>query len=500
MTMQDQYILALDQGTTSSRAMLFDRNGNVVSVAQKEFQQIYPEAGWVEHDPQEIWSTQAGVAAEAVTRAGASASSIAAVGITNQRETTIVWDRETGKPIYNAIVWQDRRTAGFCDELTARGLEAMVRSKTGLPIDAYFSATNIRWILDNVEGARDKAKQGRLAFGTVDSWLVWNFTRHGLHVTDITNASRTMLFDIHERRWDDELLDALGISRNMLPEVRTSSEVYATTQGTVFAADVPLASLAGDQHAALFGQMCTDPGMVKNTYGTGCFLVMNTGDKPIESRNNLVTTIAWQIGDQVNYALEGSIFIAGAVVQWLRDGLGLIRQASEVETLARGVPHTDGVYLVPAFAGLGAPHWDARARGTLFGVTRGTTSSHISRAALDSIAYQSLDVLKAMEADSGMRIGELRVDGGACANNLLMQFQADILGVDVARPRIAETTALGAAYLAGLAVGYWKDVDELKAQWQLERRFSPSMPQPEIASCLAGWQRAVNAAKAWADS
>ncbi|WP_250476324.1 glycerol kinase GlpK [Caballeronia sp. INML1] len=498
--MQDQYILALDQGTTSSRAMLFDRNGNVVSVAQKEFQQIYPEAGWVEHDPQEIWSTQASVAAEAVTRAGASASSIAAVGITNQRETTIVWDRETGKPIYNAIVWQDRRTAGFCDELKARGLEAMVRSKTGLPIDAYFSATKIRWILDNVEGARDKAKQGRLAFGTVDSWLVWNFTRHGLHVTDITNASRTMLFDIHERRWDDELLDALGIPRNMLPEVRTSSEVYATTQGTVFAADVPLASLAGDQHAALFGQMCTDPGMVKNTYGTGCFLVMNTGDKPIESRNNLVTTIAWQIGDQVNYALEGSIFIAGAVVQWLRDGLGLIRQASEVETLARGVPHSDGVYLVPAFAGLGAPHWDARARGTLFGVTRGTTSSHIARAALDSIAYQSLDVLKAMEADSGMRIGELRVDGGACANNLLMQFQADILGVDVARPRIAETTALGAAYLAGLAVGYWKDVDELKAQWQLERRFSPSMPQPEIASCLAGWQRAVNAAKAWADS
>jgi glycerol kinase len=499
-TMQDQYILALDQGTTSSRAMLFDRNGNVVSVAQKEFQQIYPEAGWVEHDPQEIWSTQAGVAAEAVTRAGASASSIAAVGITNQRETTIVWDRETGKPIYNAIVWQDRRTAGFCDELKARGLEAMVRSKTGLPIDAYFSATKIRWILDNVEGARDKAKQGRLAFGTVDSWLVWNFTRHGLHVTDITNASRTMLFDIHERRWDDELLDALGIPRNILPSVRTSSEVFATTQGTVFAADVPLASLAGDQHAALFGQMCTDPGMVKNTYGTGCFLVMNTGDKPIESRNNLVTTIAWQIGDQVNYALEGSIFIAGAVVQWLRDGLGLIRQASEVETLARGVPHTDGVYLVPAFAGLGAPHWDARARGTLFGVTRGTTSSHIARAALDSIAYQSLDVLKAMEADSGMRIGELRVDGGACANNLLMQFQADILGVDVARPRIAETTALGAAYLAGLAVGYWKDVDELKAQWQLERRFSPSMPQPEIASCLAGWQRAVNAAKAWADS
>ncbi|SAK44785.1 glycerol kinase [Caballeronia fortuita] len=498
--MQDQYVLALDQGTTSSRAMLFDRSGNIVSMAQKEFQQIYPEAGWVEHDPQEIWSTQAGVAAEAVTRAGASAASIAAIGVTNQRETTIVWDRETGRPVYNAIVWQDRRTAPFCDELKSRGLESMVRSKTGLPIDAYFSATKIRWILDNVEGARDKAKQGRLAFGTVDSWLMWNFTRHGMHVTDITNASRTMLFNVHERRWDDELLDALDVPRNMLPEVRSSSEVYGTTQGAVFAAGVPLASLAGDQHAALFGQMCTESGMVKNTYGTGCFLVMNTGSKPIESRNNLVTTIAWQIGDRVDYALEGSIFIAGAVVQWLRDGLGIIRRASEVETLARGVPHSDGVYFVPAFAGLGAPHWNARARGTLFGVTRGTTSGHIARAALDSIAYQSLDVLKAMEADSGMRIGELRVDGGACANDLLMQFQADILGVDVARPRIAETTALGAAYLAGLAVGYWKDIDELKAQWQLERRFTPSMPKQTIDACLSGWQRAVHAAKAWANS
>ncbi len=366
--MQDQYVLALDQGTTSSRAMLFDRNGNIVSLAQKEFQQIYPEAGWVEHDPREIWSTQAGVAAEAVTRAGASAASIAAVGIANQRETTIVWDRETGAPVYNAIVWQDRRTAGFCDELKSRGLEAMVRAKTGLPIDAYFSATKIRWILDNVEGARDKAKQGRLAFGTVDSWLVWNFTRHGLHVTDVTNASRTMLFNIHERRWDDELLDALGIPRSMLPEVRTSSERYGTARGTVFNADVPLAALAGDQHAALFGQMCTDSGMVKNTYGTGCFLVMNTGDKPIESRNNLVTTIAWQIGDHVSYALEGSIFIAGAVVQWLRDGLGLIRRASEIETLARGVPHSDGVYLVPAFAGL------ARRTGTRAHAARSSAS------------------------------------------------------------------------------------------------------------------------------
>ena len=498
--MQDQIVLALDQGTTSSRAMLFDRNGNVVSVAQKEFQQIYPQPGWVEHDPQEIWSTQAGVAAEAVTRAGLSASSIAAVGITNQRETTIVWDRETGRPVYNAIVWQDRRTAGLCDELKARGLEPMVRAKTGLPIDAYFSATKIRWILDNVEGAREKAKQGRLAFGTVDSWLVWNFTRRGMHITDITNASRTMLFDIHARRWDDELLDAFDIPRSMLPEVRASSEIYGTTHGSVLAAEVPIASIAGDQHAALFGQMCTESGMVKNTYGTGCFLVMNTGEKPIESRNNLVTTIAWQIGDSVNYALEGSIFIAGAVVQWLRDGLGLIRHASEIETLARGVPHSDGVYLVPAFAGLGAPHWNARARGTLFGVTRGTTSSHIARAALDSIAYQSLDVLRAMEADSRMPIAQLRVDGGACANDLLMQFQADVLGVDVVRPRVAETTALGAAYLAGLAVGYWKDVGELKAQWQLDRQFAPSMPASEVKANLAGWRRAVNAAKAWADA
>ncbi len=387
------------------------------------------------------------------------------MGITNQRETTIVWDRDTGKPVYNAIVWQDRRTTLLCDEFKARGLEAVVRAKTGLPIDAYFSATKIRWILDNVEGTRDKARRGRLAFGTVDSWLVWNFTRCAMHVTDITNAWRTMPFDIHACRWDDELLEAFDILRSMLPEVRSSSELYGKTQGTVFAADVPLAAIAGDQHAALFGQMCTDVGMVKNTYGTGCFLVVNTENAPIESRNNLVTTIAWQIGEQVNYALEGSIFIAGAVVQWLRDGLGLIRHVSDVEALARNVPHSDGVYLVPAFAGLGALHWNARARGSLFGVTCGTTSGHIARAALDSITYQSLDVLRAMEADSGLRIAQLRVDGGACANDLLMQFQADVLSVNAVRPRIAETTALDAAYLAGLAVGYWKDVDELKAQW-----------------------------------
>jgi glycerol kinase len=497
--MPDQYILALDQGTTSSRAMLFDRNGNVVSTAQKEFEQIYPRPGWVEHDPHEIWSTQAGVAAEAVTRAGVNGSAIAAIGITNQRETTVVWDRETGQPVYNAIVWQDRRTADFCDQLKAQGLEQTVRARTGLPIDSYFSGTKIRWILDNVEGAREKAKQGKLAFGTVDSWLVWNFTKRSLHITDVTNASRTMLFNIHTLQWDDELLAALDIPRSMLPEVRPSSEVYGPAQSTVFASSIPLAGIAGDQHAALFGQLCTQSGMVKNTYGTGCFLVMNTGNRPIESKNNLVTTIAWQIGERVDYALEGSIFIGGAVVQWLRDGLGLIRSAAEIETLADSVPHSDGVYLVPAFAGLGAPHWNARARGSLFGVTRGTSSAHIARAALDSIAYQSVDVLKAMEADSGMRIGELRVDGGACANNLLMQFQADLLGVDAVRPRVSETTALGAAYLAGLAVGYWKDIDALQSQWQLERRFSPTMARPEVDQCLAGWQRAVRAAKAWAD-
>jgi glycerol kinase len=498
--MQDQYILALDQGTTSSRAMLFDREGNIVSVAQKEFRQIYPQPGWVEHDPQEIWSTQAGVAAEAVTRAGVNGTAIASIGITNQRETTIVWDRDTGQPIYNAIVWQDRRTAGLCDQLKAQGLEEKVRAKTGLPIDAYFSATKIRWILDNVEGAREKAKQGKLAFGTVDSWLVWNFTKHELHITDVTNASRTMLFNIHTMQWDADLLEALDIPRSMLPEVRASSEIYGNTVTTVFASKIPIGGIAGDQHAALFGQMCTKSGMVKNTYGTGCFLVMNTGDTPIESKNNLVTTIAWKIGNEVNYALEGSIFIAGAVVQWLRDGLGIIKSASEIEALAASVEHCDGVYLVPAFAGLGAPHWNPRARGTMFGVTRGTTSAHIARAALDSIAYQSLDVLKAMEADSGIKIGELRVDGGACANNLLMQFQSDLLGCATARPRISETTALGAAYLAGLAVGYWSNVGELESQWQLDRRFTPAMQQADAQQCIAGWQRAINAAKAWADA
>ncbi|HEY1609095.1 MAG TPA: glycerol kinase GlpK [Paraburkholderia sp.] len=496
--MQDQYILALDQGTTSSRALLFDAQGNVVSSAQKEFPQIYPHPGWVEHNPQDIWSTQAGVAAEAVTRAGVMGSSIAAIGITNQRETTIVWDRDTGQPIYNAIVWQDRRTAARCDELKALGHEPTVRAKTGLPIDSYFSATKIGWILDHVDGAREKARDGRLAFGTVDSWLVWNFTRGGLHVTDATNASRTMLFDIHTLQWDDDLLALFDIPRSMLPEVRSSSEIYGPAKTTVFASNIPLAGIAGDQHAALFGQMCVRPGMVKNTYGTGCFLVMNTGTQPIESRHNLVTTLAWQIGGETQYALEGSIFIAGAVVQWLRDGLGIIRRASDIEALAASVANSDGVYLVPAFAGLGAPHWNARARGTMFGVTRGTQAAHIARAALDSIAYQSLDVLSAMRADADIQIDELRVDGGACVNNLLMQFQADLLGVDVVRPRVSETTALGAAYLAGLAVGYWGDVGELQQQWKLDRRFSSTVPREQVAREIAGWERAVWAAKMWA--
>src|SRR5450830_2124773 len=427
-------------------------------------------------------------------------TAVAAIGITNQRETTVVWDRQTGKAIYNAIVWQDRRTAAFCDDLKTRGLGEKIRQKTGLLVDSYFSATKIRWILENVDGARQLANQGRLAFGTVDTWLVWNMTRGSRHVTDVSNASRTMLFNIHTMQWDDELLDIMGVPRNMLPEVCSSSETYGHTDVSGFASKIPIAGIAGDQQAALFGQMCTRPGMVKNTYGTGCFMMMNTGSVPIISSNHLLTTIAWQIDGQVSYALEGSIFIGGAVVQWLRDGLGLIKSASEIEALARSVPHGDGVYLVPAFAGLGAPHWNPRARGTLFGVTRGTTSAHIARAALDSIAYQSLDVLKAMEADLGSKITELRVDGGAVANDLLMQFQSDLLSVDVVRPQITETTALGAAYLAGLAVGYWKDVSDIQDQWKLDRRFTPALDANTVKTHIQGWQRAVNASKAWADA
>lgn len=498
--MTKQYILALDQGTTSSRAILFNRAGQVVSTAQKEFAQIYPHPGWVEHDPLEIWSTQAGVAAEATTRAGLNGASIAAIGITNQRETTIVWDRRDGRPLYNAIVWQDRRTAGYCDQLKAAGHEAMIREKTGLLVDSYFSATKIKWILDNVTGAAGLASAGHLAFGTVDSWLIWNFTRGELHVTDVSNASRSLLFNIHTLDWDEQLLALFGIPRSMLPQVRPSSEIYGHTKTTVFASRIPIAGIAGDQQAALFGQMCTRPGMVKNTYGTGCFMMMNTGTAPIVSSNHLLTTIAWQLDGQVNYALEGSIFIGGAVVQWLRDGLGLIRQSRDVEALARSVPDSDGVYLVPAFAGLGAPHWNPHARGSLFGATRGTKAAHLARAALDSIAYQTMDVLKAMQADAGIDIAELRVDGGATANDLLMQFQADLLGVDVIRPKITETTALGAAYLAGLGCGYWSGLDEIQQQWQQDARFSARQAPEQVAQLIRGWQRAVNAAKAWADN
>jgi len=491
------FILALDQGTTSSRAIVFNHEGMPVASAQKEFRQIYPQPGWVEHDPEEIWSTQAGVALEAITKAGISSTDIAGIGITNQRETTVVWNRKTGKPVCNAIVWQDRRTAGFCDTLKNEGHNLTVANKTGLIIDAYFSATKIRWILDNVQGAREMAEKGELIFGTVDTWLIWNLTRGNLHVTDVTNASRTMLFNIHSLEWDEELLKIFGIPGNMLPEVRSSSEIYGETVSH-FSTSLPIAGIAGDQQAALFGQMCTEPGMVKNTYGTGCFMVMNIGTKPIESKNQLLTTIAWKVGDNTHYALEGSIFIAGAVVQWLRDGLGIIKNSADVEKLASEVSNSGGVFFVPAFAGLGAPHWDQHARGTLVGITRGSTAAHISRAALDSIAFQTLDVLKAMQNDSGIEIRELRVDGGATVNNLLMQFQADLLQTKVVRPEITETTALGAAYLAGLATGYWKDLDELRKQWKIEKIFTPLMRHGETEPLIEGWHRAVRAAKAWA--
>jgi len=498
--MAEQFILALDQGTTSSRAIVFDRKGEIVSTAQKEFRQIYPKAGWVEHDGNEIWSSQAGVAAEAITKVGLNGTNIAAIGITNQRETTLIWDRETGKPVYNAIVWQDRRTSDFCDQLKKQdGMIAKIREKTGLIIDAYFSATKIKWILDNVEGVREKAEQGRLAFGTMDSWIIWNFTRGTTHVTDVTNASRTMLYNIHKGEWDKEILDILDIPESLLPEVKSSSEVYAQTKTTLFASKVPIAGIAGDQQAALFGQRCISSGMVKNTYGTGCFMVMNTGTEPIASENNLLTTIAWEIDGKVEYALEGSIFIAGAIVQWLRDELGLIRNSPEVEALAASVPDNNGVYLVPAFAGLGAPHWNQHARGSIVGLTRGAGAGHIARAALEGIAYQTIDVLKAMEADSGIDIRELRVDGGASANNLLMQFQSDVLQAPVVRPKTLETTALGAAYLAGLAVGYWKNHSEIDNQWQLDKRFEPSMTQKDAEELIKGWDRALKATMAWSE-
>jgi len=493
-----EFILALDQGTTSSRAIVFDHNGLPVTVAQKEFTQYYPKPGWVEHDPDEIWSTQAGVALEAITKAGIESTSIAAIGITNQRETTVVWNRKTGKPVHNAIVWQDRRTADFCDKLKSEGQSRKILEKTGLIIDAYFSATKVRWILENVTGARALADKGLLAFGTVDSWLVWNLTKGELHITDVSNASRTMLFNIHTMEWDEELLAIFNIPSSMLPELRSSSEVYGKTTGT-FASSIPVAGIAGDQQAALFGQMCIEPGMVKNTYGTGCFMMMNIGNKPLESKSKLLTTVAWKIGDETLYALEGSIFIAGAVVQWLRDGLGIIKRSGDVEKLAAKVIDSGGVYFVPAFAGLGAPHWNQHARGTIVGITRGSTAAHIARAALDSIAYQTLDVLLAMQNDSGIDIRELRVDGGATVNNQLMQFQSDLLQTNVVRPKITETTALGAAYLAGLAVRYWNDINEVKQQWQMDRTFSPQIGAGETQSLIKGWHRAVNASKAWAE-
>jgi len=494
------FILALDQGTTSSRAIVFDRDGAIRAVAQKEFTQIFPQAGWVEHDPQEIWASQIGVAVEALGRAHAAPRDVAAIGITNQRETTIVWDRETGEPVHNAIVWQDRRTADFCERLKAAGAADRIQEKTGLLVDAYFSASKIRWILDNVPGARARADAGKLAFGTVDTWLVWKLTGHERHVTDASNASRTMLFDIHAMRWDEELLRLFEIPASMLPEVRSSSEVYGHVSSSIGIERVPIAGLAGDQQAALFGQMCLKPGMSKNTYGTGCFLLQNIGTTPTRSRQQLVTTVAWQRGGSTEYALEGSVFIGGAVVQWIRDGLGLVRTAPEIEALASSVADNGGVYLVPAFAGLGAPHWDPYARGTIVGITRGTTSAHIARAALESIAYQVADLLDAMAADSGIALAELRVDGGAATNDMLMQTQADLLGVPVVRPAVTETTALGAAYLAGLAVGYWPTVDAISGQWKVDRRFQPAMSPAAARALRERWTAALARSKGWVTS
>ena len=490
--MEKKYILALDQGTTSSRAIVFDHEGQIRSVAQKEFPQYFPQPGWVEHNPNEIWGSEASVIAEAISTIDITGLDIAAIGITNQRETTIVWDIDTDEPIYNAIVWQDRRTAEFCDQLKADGLTETIRQKTGLIIDAYFSGTKIKWILDHVPGARKRAEEGKLRFGTVDSWLVWRLTRGETHVTDVTNASRTMLFNIHELKWDEELLKLFNIPLSMMPEVKSNSEIYGHTKTTIFAHKVPIAGIAGDQQAALFGQMCLDPGSIKNTYGTGCFVMLNTGEKPIVSKNNLLTTIAWQIGNKVNYALEGSIYVGGSVVQWLRDGLGIINHSSDVESLAQSVSDSGGVYLVPALTGLAAPYWDPYARGTIVGITRGTTAAHIARAALDGIAFQTYDIAQAMAKDMNDRLTELKVDGGASRNNLLMQFQADLLGIDVVRPKITETTAIGAAYLAGLGVGYWDSVDELRRQWKVERTFTPNLDSETVRTAREGWADAIS--------
>lgn len=489
--MAAKYILALDQGTTSSRAIVFDHAGQICSVAQREFTQYFPKPGWVEHNPNEIWASQASVISEAISNININGLDIAGIGITNQRETAIVWDVDTEEPIYNAIVWQDRRTAEYCDVLKGQGLVDQIRNKTGLIIDAYFSGTKIKWILDNVPGARERAAQGKLRFGNVDSWLVWRLTRGEVHVTDVTNASRTMLFNIHDLKWDEDLLKLLDIPVSMMPEVKSSSEVYGHTKTTIFAHEVPISGIAGDQQAALFGQMCIEPGAIKNTYGTGCFVMLNTGNKPVVSKNNLLTTIAWKIGKETTYALEGSIYVGGSVVQWLRDGLGIIKSSSEIEELASTVQDSAGVYFVPALTGLAAPYWDQYARGTIVGITRGTTAAHIARAALDGIAFQTHDIALAMAKDMEAPLKELKVDGGASRNNLLMQYQANLLGINVVRPKITETTALGAAYLAGLAVGFWKDIDEVKTQWQVERVFEPTHDSEEIQQAKKGWEDAI---------
>lgn len=489
--MEQKYILALDQGTSSSRAIVFDHEGRICATAQKEFPQHFPKPGWVEHDPKDIWSSEASVIAEAITSMGINGLNIAGIGITNQRETTIVWDAETGEPVYNAIVWQDRRTSEYCDSLKEQNLTGFIREKTGLIIDAYFSATKIRWILENVPGARARAEAGKLRFGTVDTWLLWNLTRGECHMTDVSNASRTMLFNIHTLNWDEDLMKLFGIPMSMLPEVHSSSEIYGYTKTTIFAHKVPVAGIAGDQQAALFGQMCTTPGSVKNTYGTGCFLLMNSGTKPITSSHNLLTTIAWKIGDTVNYALEGSIFVGGSVVQWLRDGLGIIKSSSEIESLAMTVPDNGGVYFVPALTGLGAPYWDQYAKGTICGLTRGTTAAHIARAALEGIAFETMDIVNAMEHDAGIKLAELKVDGGASRNNLMMQFQADILGTKVIRPKVTETTAMGACYLAGLATGYWDSLDDIKRQWNADKVFGPLAPAEKVLKLKEGWANAI---------
>jgi glycerol kinase len=495
--MKNKFILALDQGTTSSRAIVFNHEGEIVKISQKPFEQIFPKPGWVEHDPNEIWSSQISVAAEVIAKTGINGKQIAAIGITNQRETTIVWDRETSEPIYNAIVWQDRRTAKYCDELKAKGHAEMIQKKTGLVLDAYFSGTKVKWILDNVPGAREKAEQGKLCFGTVDTWLIWKLSRSALFMTDVSNASRTLLLNIHTLEWDTELLELFDIPRAMLPEIKQSSEIYGETCTTLFATKIPIAGVAGDQQAALFGQLCTEPGMVKNTYGTGCFMLMNTGSKPVYSQNNLLTTIAWKINGKTTYALEGSVFVGGAAVQWLRDGAKMIDSAEEIENLALKVEDNGGIYFVPALTGLGAPHWDQYARGAIVGITRGTTNAHIARATLEGIAYQVYDLVKAMEADFGKKGKELRVDGGAVSNNLLMQFQSDLFDFKVIRPKTLETTALGAAYLAGLAVGYWNSVDDLQQQWSIDRVFNPQMARDKVDELVHHWDRAVGRASNW---